>query len=218
MDNAVTRWLSCSAGLCRVSRRTRLPHCSLFHPPERNWQLRQPIVVVTLTVANQNRDDGNERRDLRCVGRGRPVLRCRNGAVPSITPSPPVDAKEGPFRGLLRREGEHLNVTASLEVVWFTGRHDVIKRLITAELFSIDLSNMMSRTSQHFNEIHYCVGRQNDEVKMRHDLMVRNILFILKMLKRIEVLNTTQMQVYRQSFSEYLLITSRVTVRSCLPL
>lgn len=30
--------------------------------------------------------------------------------------------------------------------------------------------------------------------------MVRNILFILKMLKRIEVLNTTQMQVYRQAF------------------
>lgn len=45
--------------------------------------------------------------------------------------------------------------------------------------------------------------------------MVRNILFILKMLKSIELLNTTQMQVYRQSFSEYLLITSRVTVSDC---
>lgn len=218
MDNAVTRWLSCSAGLSLVSRRTRLPHCSLFHPPERNWQLAQPIVFVTLTVANQNRDDGNERRALRCVGWGRPVRRCRNGAVPPMTPSPSVDTKEGLFRSLPQGEGEHLNVTASLEVIWFTGRHDVIERLITAELFSIDLSYMMSRTSQHFNLILYCVGRQNNEVKMRLDLMVRNILFILKMLKRIEVLDTTQIKVYRQSFSEYLLITSRVTVRSCLPL
>lgn len=218
MDNAVTRWLSCSAGLCRVSRWTRLPHCSLFHPPERNWHLTQPIVFVTLTVANQNRDNGNERRDLRCVGWGRPVLRCRNGAVPPITPSPSGDAKEGLFPSLLQWEGEHVNVTASLEVIWFTGRHDVIKHLITEELFSIDLSNVMSRTTQHFNVTHYCVGGQNNEVKMRHGLMVRNILFILKMRKRIEVLNTTQMQVYRQSFCEYLLITSRVTVRSCSPL
>lgn len=94
------------------------PTLQSFHPPELNRQryrhLKQPIVVVKFAVANHNRVLAKERRNLTKAD--------LFGAVATALfrlahPPPPVDVGGGPFRFLLRREDELVNVTASLEVI-----------------------------------------------------------------------------------------------------
>lgn len=132
------------------------PTLQSFHPPELKRQryrhLKQPIVVVKFAVANHNRVLSKERRNLTKAD--------LFGAVATalfhlVHPPPPADVGRGPFRFLLQWEDELVNITASLEVIWLTGSDDVIRRLITAEQFSVDLSNIISRTPQQntFNGI-----------------------------------------------------------------